>query len=548
MKTYRILFLLTFSILFAGQIKAQEITGTVSFITSENVYVRFTDASKIEAGDTLNIVANGISTPCLLVVNKSSTSCVTKAISGCNPEKGAEITARIPVEKKKRKEEVAVIEDELAKDKKGKENAETAVIDVNDSTENTDAAKKSALQKFDDNFNGRFSLANYTTNDANGTKNRIMARLALDADHIAESNWNFESYVNFTQLATNRSVPTDFKSQYFNVYNLALGYEKDSSHSIYIGRRINNKMASVGATDGIQAEKQFGNLSIGALAGFRPGVFNYSLDLNLPQFGAYLAWAQKIKSWQSQTTLGFIEQKNSGATDRRYAYLQHSSSFKKLFVFGSAQVDLYQKLNGAAQSDFKLTGLYASARYRFNKKLSVTASFDTRKNLIFYESYASNLSFLLDNNPTRQGVRLRLNYRLSNYISAGASYNTRMQSDNKNTFNNYSFYARHAKLPGIGGSMYLSHNRSASNAVNYASTSANYNKNLLDNKMAFEAYYRLVNYQYTTSDFTLPNQHYVGMGFNFNLAKKLTFSVLGERSQRQTFATNRLNLKLSQRF
>ncbi|MGB0429809.1 MAG: hypothetical protein ACPGLV_04995 [Bacteroidia bacterium] len=547
-KLFSGILIVLFIVVFAKQSMSQSIEGTVSFITSENIYVRFTDASKIEIGDTLKLVSEGSKMPCLVVVNKSSTSCVTNAIGGCNPEKGAKVEAVLKsaiADKKKVAEEKPQETDKAIKDIS---NAEKDLFEVADSIDLADVNNQKLKHQIDETFDGRFSLANYTTNDLNATRNRTMARLALDANNIANTKLGFESYVNFTHLATDRTVDASFQANRFNIYNLALSYKRDSNYSIYLGRRINNKMASVGATDGLQAEKEFGNLSVGLLAGFRPNVFNYSLDFTLPQFGAYLSLKNNINSWRAQTTVGAIEQKNNGSTDRRYIYFQHSSSIKKLSIFGSAQADLYEKVNGQANASFSITGLYLSARYRFGKKLSAMASYDSRKNLIFYESYAPSLSILQQNNPTRQGYRLRLNYRFKKYVSIGASYNTRLQSDNKNTFNNYSIYARHAKLPLVGGSMYISHNRSLSNSINYSSTSANYNKYLLHNKLSFETYYRLVQYNYSTIKVDLPKQHYFGLGLNVFIAKKTSISLLGERSQRQTYYSNRFNVKLIQRF
>jgi hypothetical protein len=45
-----------------------------------------------------------------------------------------------------------------------------------------------------------------------------------------------------------------------------------------------------------------------------------------------------------QNTLAFIQQNNSGQTDRRFAYFQHSNSLLTgLKFFGSVECDLYKK-------------------------------------------------------------------------------------------------------------------------------------------------------------------------------------------------------------
>ena len=158
------------------------------------------------------------------------------------------------------------------------------------------------------------------------------------------------------------------------------------------------------------------------------------------------------------------------------------------------------------------------------------------------------LVFLTANNPSRQGIRLRASYRMGRYVSLGLGYNTRVQSDNANSFTNYNAYLRYSHLPVVGGSMFISYNSSQTRGLNYITASAHYNRWFLKGKLSLDAYYRLVNYQYNDADFTLPLQHYFGGGLNFRMTKKTTLSALFEHTQRETYSSDRLNLKLIQRF
>ncbi|MCK7529797.1 MAG: hypothetical protein MZV63_01430 [Marinilabiliales bacterium] len=53
------------------------------------------------------------------------------------------------------------------------------------------------------------------------------------------------------------------------IYNLSIRYDLNESTSFSLGRRINPRIASMGATDGIQFEKSVKNFTIGVLAGSR---------------------------------------------------------------------------------------------------------------------------------------------------------------------------------------------------------------------------------------------------------------------------------------
>ena len=72
-------------------------TGEVTFVTSNNVYVKFENTKNIQIGDTLRPFDSDI--PCLIVNNKSSTSCVCVPINKCSIEKGDKMISltNIPV-------------------------------------------------------------------------------------------------------------------------------------------------------------------------------------------------------------------------------------------------------------------------------------------------------------------------------------------------------------------------------------------------------------------------------------------------------------------
>jgi hypothetical protein len=65
------------------QLNAQEIKaveGTVSYITGQNIYVKFNSTQGIENGDTLFSKQNEIFMPVLVVEHHSSISCLCKSI------------------------------------------------------------------------------------------------------------------------------------------------------------------------------------------------------------------------------------------------------------------------------------------------------------------------------------------------------------------------------------------------------------------------------------------------------------------------------------
>ena len=91
------------------------------------------------------------------------------------------------------------------------------------------------------------------------------------------------------------------------IYNLSASYAFGESMMLTAGRRINPKLSSVGAIDGLQFEKRFGSLSAGVIAGFRPDYQDYSINSGLFQYGAYLAHEFKGASGRMHNTLAYME-------------------------------------------------------------------------------------------------------------------------------------------------------------------------------------------------------------------------------------------------
>ncbi len=372
--------------------------GQVSFVTTNNIYVKFDDTSTIKVGDALNLT--GMEKACLIVKSKSSTSCVCSIINDCEIQKGDEVLFNYVLKTETNQE------------------APTELLVVAPVVEET------IEPMYTENINGSVSVSGYSNiNSQRENRTRVMTRLALNASHINNSKFSFDTYLNYRyifQQADSTSLP---QNSFFRVYNLSVRYDALPSLSVIAGRNINPKISSLGAIDGLQLEKYFGKFYVGAIGGFRPDTFDYGFNADLPQYGVYAGVMTDSKKFYSQTTLGYAEQLNAGETDRRFAYFQHNSTiFKNLNLFSSMQVDLYSKIDGVTANDISLTNLYVSARYRISRKVNLMLSYDTRKRILYYETFQSEIDKLLDDDLARQGLRGRLNIRPFKYVSAGFSY------------------------------------------------------------------------------------------------------------------------------
>ncbi len=501
----------------------QKTSGKVTFITSQNVYVKFDNTENITIGDTLQL--DGAQGPCLIVSNKSSGSCVCIPIGNHELEKS----------------------DNIFHVSSAVKNAKPIEKTTASQDENVDLAEKEEDLKFKEDISGKISISDYSNmSDKRDDRHRAMSRFSLNAEHIRNSAFSFETYLNYRKtIIPGEAVKFDKKD--LKVYNLDLKCDVTPSLSILIGRKINPKFSSLGAIDGLQVEKAFGENYVGVISGFRPDIFDFAFNPNLFQYGAYIGRATVAKNFYSQTTLGAIEQRNNGLVDRRYAYFQHSSTIsKKLNIFSSLELDLY---NGSDTlgSSLRLTNLYLSTRYKFSKKFNVSLSYDNRKSIIYYETFHSEIERLLNDDIARQGVRIRANVRPVKYVSTGLSYSRRFQSNSQNKSENINGFASLSRIPKIGGRLSVNYNINSSNYMVSNALSIRHSRGLVKNKLDADFYYRQVEYSYINRDVKI-KQNFYGMNLSYRITRKLLVSLSGEYSEYNQEKNYSTYLKVVKRF
>ncbi len=533
-------FLLCSAILF-GQKETVLLSGKASYVSSLSVYVKFASTEGIEKGDTLFIKKEGALLPGLLVRDKSSTSAVCTSLLTEKVQAGDEFFARIPQkvapeksEKKQKPTSPAVSLDSLPP-------AGTPLV-ITPETEEKQAAD------FKQKIRGRVSAASYSNFYGDETLHRMRYAFTLQGNNIKNSRFSTDNYITFRHNAGEWNEVQDNLSDALKVFSLAVKYDLDKKSSITLGRKINQRISSMGAIDGLQVEKGFGDFLIGGIAGSRPNFADYSLDLNLLQAGAYIGHASNKNGKLLQSTLAFVEQHNGSSTDRRFLYFQHSSTpVKNLSIFASTEVDLYENIQNEAKNTMSLTNLFLSARYRLSKKASLGLSYDNRKNIIYYESYKSYIDQLIDD-ETRQGLRFNVSYRPFKFVTWGANVSWRFQKSDINLSKNLNSYLNFSRIPVIKASASLTANFLQTNYIDSRIFGLRLSKEIIPGKLNSDAYFRMVNYNYRNYENQI-KQQIAGLDLSVNITRKLAFHVYYEGTfgkQNNTF--HRFNTKIIQRF
>ncbi|MCK9424397.1 MAG: hypothetical protein M0Q38_17570 [Bacteroidales bacterium] len=516
-------FLLVFSGLYLkGQTSQEGDEGAVSFITSQNIYIKFQSTKNIKKGDTLFIRMEDKTIPALVVKDLSSVSCV------CIPVSGAKLNVSDKVFTGKYSTAAPGAEATTP------QQAPAPPVQQSDSLPSPKTLPKKKLQQ----IHGYLSIASYTNFSDNSATNsqRMKYTFSLLAKNIGESKLSAECYISF--LHSNKTWG-EIQNNLFNglkIYNLNLNYDFSKNFSLLLGRKINPKLSNMGANDGLQLEMRFKPITVGIIAGFRPNYSDYGFNVNLFQAGGYLYNQFAGKNGDMQTTLAFVQQMNSWKTDRRFAYLQHVNSLvKNLTFFGSVELDLY-RLNFNPQD--------STYTPRNNpRQLTLCFSYSALQNIIYYETYKSYLDKLLDP-ATLQGYMFQIICRPVNKLAVGITTSYRFEkNDPKDTKNLYG-YITYSQIPGI--------NVSATASVTLLETSyiggniygIGLSRDLASGKLYLGLNYRYVNYRYYGFETTSLPQNVGEFNLTWRIYKRISMSLYYEGTFENTNQYNRIYAQL----
>jgi len=513
MKTPLIVILLFFlSIASFSQTSPEVLNGNVSFITTQNVYVKFDNTEGIRVGDTLYVTQETKLVPMLVVNSLSSISCVGTPLTKDKLILSAQIVAK--------KREV--------KKPNGRTPGESKnALSPND--EAIHAAFKEKTKTTKERFDGRLAVSSYTNvSNSYTSSERLRYNLTMNADHIGNSNLSAETYISFSHLLSFPHRSTDWTglNNALKIYSLAIKYDISKTSTISLGRKIYNNLSNIGAVDGLEYENVGKNFTFGAVAGSRPDYLDYSFNPKLLQFGGFVSHNTQNENGIMQTSLAVFDQLNNFKTDRRFAYFQHTNSLlKNVDLFSSFEVDLYGFVNNQLTSTFDLTSTYISLRVKPWSNFTTSLSYDARKNIYYYETFPQNKIDSTLDKETRQGFRYNFMYRPFKYLIWGtnAGYNlksiTTGESMNANTFLSYT------NLPfntyGTLSATVLKTPYLQSMTVYGISL----NRDFMAGKINAQVEYRMGKFIYTNNPTIPTNQNIGAMSLFWRVAKKTTLSM-----------------------
>jgi hypothetical protein len=464
----------------------EEKEGTITFISTQYVYVKFDDMTGIEKGDTLfvrkgkNLIAE------LIIEHISSSSSACIRINNYEFKVNDKVIAKAEILT------TGVDKDEGVKETVITPEDKTSINPLVYSPRTGNPKEKSGIS-------GRISVqshSNLSNNASSVDYQRWRYTLAFDADKISGTDLSFTSYINFNYRADNWSNVTSDIWQSLKIYDMALKYDFDNSFNITFGRSRNRKISNIGSIDGLQVEKRFNGFHAGLVVGSRPEFENLSVNPKLFEFGGYIGRTDTISKGLMENNIAFMQQTNNFKTDRRFIYLQHSNNvLPNTSFFISSEIDLYKKISEVESGELTLTSLFLSASYSPVRLFSFSVSYDARKRVVYYETYKNFIDSLFEN-ETRQGLNFRSSLRLVNNLFIGLNAGYRFINKDIKPSRNLGGYISYSGIPYIESSISLSYTKLISNYTEGTTAGIRLSKNLFDNKVDLAVGYRRSEYEF----------------------------------------------------
>ncbi|GAB4291339.1 MAG: hypothetical protein Kow0098_10520 [Ignavibacteriaceae bacterium] len=450
MKKLLLLILLLPLISSRAQQEIKTITGRITFISSQNVYVKFDSTAGITQGDTLYLKKNP-EVPAVVVKFISSGSVAGEKLDEkLNLNIGDELITEVIyiIPKENQQQDTSV--------------TDTIVIAVQDSLPDDDKVIIEEKKIPETKIGGKFTInsySNFSNNFNYYDYQRWRYSFKINFEKPGGLPVSIQNYTNFSYRADEWNEVSSNLGKSLRVYDLSVKVQPSETFRIFFGRYINSRISNLSSVDGLQIEKGFDQWNLGLVAGSRPNFLDMGYNLKLFEYGLYINRFDSIGNSFLSSTVSFFEQTNDFTTDRRFLYFQHYNNLiENTNLFLSTEIDLYKTEYGKGKNDFSLTSFFISARVTPSRLISFNTSYDARKNVIYYETFKNFIDSVVER-ETRQGFRASANIRPFQYTSIGMNFGYRFQNGDLKPSKNYGGFINYSRIPFIQASFTLNFTR-----------------------------------------------------------------------------------------
>lgn len=409
-------------------------SATVTYIASEGIYIDAGRSSGLEVGDTLIVSRSGERVARIVVTNVSSQSAAAQAVDQTMPIEVGDLV-RLPSQPAFRPEQK---EPKRPRQK-------------------TPSKPDHSGQDRTDRLRGHVTLGTTWHTDMTGSSRRWLRpalRAKLTVPNVAGTSLKL-SWRHSTRLyhrATTLGSGHGTNEWSHQVYELSLssGSKKSETGTVWaLGRVLAPQVRGMGYIDGGYYTIGLGErYQVGIAGGAVPDMRTSGVRTSRNKIGIFAVWKTDNKdTWRLDVSAALSGEYESGELSREFLYLQ--SAFMRgrwLSWFQSVEVDYNRGWRFAqAGSRLDISSYYSSARFLLHRKLSLQLSWDSRKQVRYFE--VRDLPDTLFDNRSRRGLKTGFRYTVSNRLMIRGSSSFRFRDgpavDNKV----YSISTRISRFP-----------------------------------------------------------------------------------------------------
>ncbi|MFQ6114789.1 MAG: hypothetical protein ACE5NG_12035 [bacterium] len=301
------------------------------------------------------------------------------------------------------------------------------------------------------------------TKQKKNSVNRIKGRLGIQSlwfDNMSGSNLNYKQLAFRTKLTVERfmGLPVELRFHWrsrihirerswstaisdnewtHSIYELSLVYEnKNSPLEFGLGRILSRRIRGLGYIDGgLFSVKMNGTWRIGVAGGTQPSLRGAYFQAEEQKFGVFLNFEQgEYRTQRFSSTIAFSGRYHGGEVSREFVYLQNNFwNGSKFSIYHTIELDLNRGWkHDHSSSSLQFSNFFLTMHYSPINFVSLTLSYDARKNIRIYET--RSIPDSLFDETTRQGLHSGITLQLSKSIRFSANVGMRFRKGNlKNT-------------------------------------------------------------------------------------------------------------------
>ncbi len=394
---------------FNPEISTDRVSGKVTYVSNENVYIDLGRSDRVQPGDSGVIIRRGIKIADLRIIFSAdnSSSCEVNTDVG-SMMKGDSVLVIV-----ERTEILVPTQIQLTVE-------DTVLLRKRRKTRDVKS----------DEITGYAGLDFFVQDGLGNSQNNYYQpslRLKLKAKNIARSNYNLS--LKMRGRKTIRDPENGNSDDEWNnrIYELSIFYDNPASaHSIKFGRITVNKIGGIGYIDGALASYKFSESNTGGVfVGTEPDYSTSGIRSNKVKLGAFSTFTNGVHPRRYNLTVALVGQYRDEEIDKEYFILQNDVTFgPDLSLYQSADVSINRGWKKNFNDDLvSFTRLMLSCRYSPLNWFTSKLSYNRHQNEPSNES--KSLPDSLFSVSSRQGLRLSASVKLPKHYRISVSSSAR---------------------------------------------------------------------------------------------------------------------------